>query len=208
MLSIPRDLWVQIPGYGENRINTAHFFAEAQQAGSGPQAVKTVIQVNFGVDVQHFVRVRFDNFLEIIDTMGGVDVNLPEGMSGYPAGTHHLDSEQALAFVRDRSGTDDFSRLVKGQILLRALVTSAFSPGNIPHWPGMAWIGFNAVETDIPIYLWPKMGLTLLLVGTDGIDGRVITRDMVSPFVTNEGAQVLEPRWELIQPLIQEMFAP
>ena len=49
MLSIPRDLWVNIPGYGENRINTAHFFAEGNQEGSGPQAVIDTISANFGV---------------------------------------------------------------------------------------------------------------------------------------------------------------
>src|SRR5512143_2909425 len=50
MLSIPRDLWVKIPGVGENRINTAHFFAEAQQKGAGPAAAMQTIRQNFGVD--------------------------------------------------------------------------------------------------------------------------------------------------------------
>ena len=62
MLSIPRDLWVPIPGVGENRINTAHFFAEANQPGSGPQAVLDVIETNFGVRVGYYARVRFDGF--------------------------------------------------------------------------------------------------------------------------------------------------
>jgi polyisoprenyl-teichoic acid--peptidoglycan teichoic acid transferase len=206
MLSIPRDLWVQVPGYGENRINTAHFFAEAQQSGSGPQAVKNAIGVNFNVAVQYFVRIRFDNFLAIIDAMGGVVIDLPEPISGYPAGSHSMNSEQALAFIRDRSGADDFSRMRKAQILLRSLAINTISPGNIQHWPEMARIGFSALETDIPVYLWPKLGFNLLVVGVDGIDSRIITREMVQPFVTNQGAQVLEPRWELIQPMILEMF--
>lgn len=206
MLSIPRDLWVQVPGHGENRINTAHFFAEAQQRGSGPEAVKDVIQVNFGVETDYFVRTRFDNFMAIVDTMGGVEINLSEPLSGYPAGTHLLDSERALAFVRDREGSDDFSRMRQGQIFLRALLVTAISPGNIPNWPSMAQDVIKAVETDLPIYIWPKLGLTLLLVGSDGIDARVIQRDMVRPFVTSGGAQVLEPRWEMIRPVISEMF--
>jgi LCP family protein required for cell wall assembly len=206
MLSIPRDLWVQIPGHGENRINTAHFFAEAQQPGSGPQAAKEVVQANFGVDVDYSVRVRFDNFKEVIDTLGGIQITLLEPMSGYPAGTHLLNSDQALAFVRDRAGSDDFSRMNRGQIFLHSLVTSALSPANIPHWPVMARVGLSAVETDIPIFLWPKFGTTLFFVGLDRIDARLITREMVYPFMTSEGAQVLEPRWDIINLVLLEMF--
>ena len=54
MLSIPRDLWVQIPGVGENRINTAHFFAEANQPGSGPAATALTVQEDFGIPVQSY----------------------------------------------------------------------------------------------------------------------------------------------------------
>jgi len=206
MLSIPRDLWVPIPGHGENRINTAHFFAEAEQRGSGPQGAKAVVEANFLVVVDYFIRVRFDNFMEIVDAMGGIEITLPEAMSGYPAGTHRLNSEQALAFVRDRAGSDDFSRMDRGRILLHSLWVTAFSPASILHWPGMVRVLLGAVETDIPVYVWPKLGITLLWVGADGIDARLITREMVRPFVTSEGAQVLEPIWELIRPVVLEMF--
>ena len=206
MLSIPRDLWVPIPGVGENRINTAHFFAEAAQPGSGPQAAQAVVEANFGVDVHYFIRVRFDNFMQIVDAMGGIEITLPEAMSGYPPGTHRLNAEQALAFVRDRAGSDDFSRMDRGRILLRSLWVTALSPWNIPHWPGMGRVLFSAVETDLPFYLWPKLGIALVWVGADGVDTRLITREMVRPFVTSEGAQVLEPIWELIRPVVLEMF--
>ncbi len=78
MLSIPRDIWLTIPGYGENRINTAHFFAEAAQPGSGPAAAMQTVQENFGVDVDHFIRVQFEGFREVFNAMGGVDIELSE----------------------------------------------------------------------------------------------------------------------------------
>ena len=59
MLSIPRDLWVMIPGVGENRINTAHFFAEIQEKDSGPRAVMATVETNFRVNVDNFVRIKF-----------------------------------------------------------------------------------------------------------------------------------------------------
>jgi LCP family protein required for cell wall assembly len=206
MLSIPRDLWVQVPGYGEDRINTAHFYAEAEQPGSGPTAVKAVIRSNFGVEARYFIRVRFDNFLGLVDAVGGVDITLEEPMSGYAAGTHHLDAEQALAFVRSRAGADDFTRLRKAQILIRSFMVKALSPGGLLHWPTLAQVGLTAVETDLPAYLWPKFGLAFLLAGPEGLEARIIEREMVAPFTTEQGAQVLAPRWDLILPLVQDMF--
>jgi LCP family protein required for cell wall assembly len=207
LLSIPRDLWVNIPGVGENRINTAHFFAEAAQPGSGPDAVKGVIQANFGVEVNYYVRASFDNFKLLIDAMGGVEIDLAESMGGYAAGVHVLDGDQALAFVRDRtSGGDDFSRMRQTQVLVRGLIQTALVPSRISEWPEMAAMAMGAVETDVPSYMWPRLAMAVLLSLPDGIDGRVISREMVSPFTTSGGAQVLLPRWELIEPLIVEMF--
>ena len=80
MLSIPRDLWVTIPEYGENRINAAHFFAEADVPGSGPKTAMQTVEQNFGVGVDYYVRIRFDGFLDLVDLMGGVEVILPEAM--------------------------------------------------------------------------------------------------------------------------------
>jgi len=206
MLSIPRDLWVQIPGYGENRINTAHFFAEAAQQGSGPAAVKGAIDANFGVKVHYYLRVRFDNFKQLIDTMGGVEIRLSEPLSGYGAGTHLLNGEQALAFGRDRSGGDDFFRMRNAQILMRSMISTALSPRIVTHWPQMVRVTVDTIETDIPVLLWPKFGITFLLAGQEGITMRLLDREMVRPFQTADGAQVLAPRWEAIQPLISEMF--
>ena len=205
MLSIPRDLWVTIPGVGENRINTAHFFAEAAQPGSGPQAVKDVIKLNFGVDVNYYVRARFDSFKEIITILGGVQINLPDPMGGYDAGTHVLDADQALAFVRDRtSGGDDFARMRQTQALVNGLIRTALIPANILKWPLMVNKAILALDTDLPFYLWPRLVAASFLA--NGIDGRVITREMVKPFTTNQGAQVLGPNWDLINPVLLEMF--
>ena len=90
MLSIPRDLWVSIPGVGENRINTAHFFAEGNQKGSGPYAAIETVKQNFGLTIDYYVRIRFDGFKEMINAMGGITIDLQEPMSGYPAGQTHL----------------------------------------------------------------------------------------------------------------------
>jgi len=206
MLSIPRDLWVSIPNVGENRINTAHYFAEADVPGSGPEAAMSTIRQNFGLDLPYYIRIRFDGFLDLVDLIDGVNIELPVAMSGYPAGVHHLNGEQALAFVRDRSGSDDFFRMQRAQIFIKALWNRILEPAVWRQFPEILPLVMEMVDTNIPPNKWLLMGITMLRVGQDGIDARVITREMTNPFTTTEGAQVLGPNWQAINPVLQEMF--
>jgi LCP family protein required for cell wall assembly len=206
LLSIPRDLWVNVPGYGENRINTAHFFAEADSPGAGSQAASQVVEENFAIDVDHVVRFRFDSFLTVIDSFGGLDIYLDEPMSGYPAGTNALNPEQALAFVRDREGSDDFFRMERGQIFIKSVFRELLSVEGITKIPVVFSRLMQAIDTDVPIYLWPRLGFNLLRAGPEGIDSSTISREMVTPFVTSGGAQVLAPNWEMIRPFVEELF--
>jgi LCP family protein required for cell wall assembly len=206
MLSIPRDLWVTVPGVGENRINTAHFFAEANQPGTGPQSAMDTVAQNFGVDVHHYVRIRFEGLVGFVDALGGVDVDLAVPMSGYEAGRHRLDGEQALAFVRDRKGSDDFFRMQRGQIFLRAAMRRLLNPLSWPRIPLAAAALAASIDTDVPAPLWPQLALAFVRAGPDGIDGRTIDRSMAQGFTTGSGAAVLAPRWEAINPVLLEMF--
>ncbi len=206
LFSIPRDLWVTIPWVGENRINTAHFFAEANAAGSGPAAALDTVNQNFHLQIQYYVRLRFDAFLNIVDALGGVTVNLPTDMGGLPAGKHHLDGTQALAFVRDRKGSDDFTRMEHTQFMLRAIAKQALSPFSWPRLPGVAFAALQSVDTNLPAWQWPRLGLALARASLTGFDSHTVTREMVTPWTTDEGAQVLLPNWELILPAVGELF--
>jgi len=206
MLSIPRDLWVQVPGVGEQRINTAYFYAEADQAGSGPRAAMQTIRENFGIPVRYYALVHMDGMLQAIDALGGVTIQLESPMGGWPAGTHHLNGSQALALVRERGGSDDFSRMKLTQILLAALAGEAFQPVNWGKLPGFIYAALQAVDTNIPLWQVPRLGFALLRVPLFGMDARVIDRELVTPFQTSGGAQVLAPNWDAIRPMLEEMF--
>ena len=206
LLSIPRDLWVFVPGVGENRINTAHFFAEAQQAGSGPLAVEETIQQNFGVDVDYYIRIRFEGFREVVNALGGVDIYLPKPMAGYPAGYHHLTGNKALAFTRHRLGADDFFRMEQGQLLLKAVFTQMISPKKWIQLPSVLMALTRVVDTDIPWWQWPRLSLALLRAGPEGLDARIVSRDMVTPYTTSQGAYVLLPNWAVINPVLFDLF--
>jgi LCP family protein required for cell wall assembly len=206
VLSIPRDLWVTIPGVGENRINTAHFFAEAAVPGNGPRASVATVADNFGLDLEYYIRIQFNGFRSFIDTLGGIPIVLDRPVGKLPAGEFVLDGEQALAFVRDRSSSDDFARMAQGQVFLKALLTHILRPAIWPRLPIAMFQLSSAVDSNLPLWVWPRYAFTWLRAGPEGIDARLISREMVHGFTTNEGAQVLAPDWSRINPMLLEMF--
>jgi LCP family protein required for cell wall assembly len=206
MLSIPRDLWVRIPGYGENRINAAHSFGELERTGYGAQLALATVRQNFGVGVSHYLRVRLAGFADVIDALGGVEITLDQPAAGYPAGTHTLNGEQALAFVRDRTG-DDFFRMQHGQLFIMAVINKMFNPLSWLRVPGAMIAMVQAIDTNIPIWDWPRLSIAMLrAVLFDGLHAVTIPREAVTPWVTDQGAQVLLPNWDLILPIVRELF--
>ena len=206
MLSIPRDLWVSIPGVGENRINTAHFFAEANAPGTGPKAAADTVEANFGIKVSYTIRIRFDGFVKMVDTMGGVDLNLTDATGGLSAGPHHLNGTEALAFARDRKGTDDFFRMADGQLMFKAVIQQMLKFINWPRIPVEMAVMFRSMDTTVPIWQWPRLLVAFLRAGPGRIDNHVLSRDMVQGYITDEGADVLLPNWDLIKPYVAQLF--
>lgn len=206
MLSIPRDLWVTVPGIGEQRINTAYFFAESNAPGSGAQAALQTIRENFGVPVRYYAVIHMAGLTSVVDAVGGVDISLDSPLGGFPAGVHHLNGEQALFFVRERSSSDDFGRMVRSQILISAIVRKSINPSNWASLPPLISSFAQVIETNIPIWQWPRLLFALMRGFVFGLDSQTITREMVIPFQTSQGAQVLAPNWEAINPLLRRMF--
>lgn len=205
LLSIPRDLWVPIPGVGENRINTAHFFAEAKQKGSGPQAVLNTFEADFGVKIPYYMRVQFDGFKEIVNAMGGITLNFPQDMGGFTTGTHHLNGDQALGFARDRKGADDFFRMQHAQMLLSAAAKQMLNPLEWVRLPLIYAAVMHTVDTNVPFWQIPRLGVAVLRASISGMDSHTLSREMTTPFTTNQGAQVLLPKWDMIRPLLKQL---
>ena len=206
MLSIPRDLWVPIENVGENRINTVHFFAEGNQKGSGPKALRDSIKSNFGVSVPYYIRVKFNGVTDVVDAMGGINITLDKPTALYEAGTHHLTGEQALAFVRDRKGADDFSRMAHAQLFVQSAVVQVIRPATWPKLPGVALAMLRVIDTNLPLWQYPRLGFAFVRAIIFRVDSQTFTREMAMPFVTNEGASVLLPNWDLIRPVVKKMF--
>jgi LCP family protein required for cell wall assembly len=206
LFSIPRDLWVSIPGVGENRINTAHYFAELSQPGTGLAAAAGVVEANFGIRVPYVIRIKFDGIINIVDAMGGITVTVEQSTGMFEAGTHTLDGTQALAFVRDRSGADDFSRQKHAQIFLSAAVKTMLNPVKWLRIPAVAAATIQSLDTNIPFYAWPRLLYGMAFSALFGFDAQTLDRNWVTPWRTDDGAQVLIPNWDLINPAIAEIF--
>jgi len=205
-LAIPRDLWVKIPGVGENRINTANYYAEANQAGTGPTAAAQTIEANFGIASKYYVRVHLEGVPALVDAMGGVTVILTEATALYPVGTHHLNGTQALAFIRDRKNADDFFRMSHGEIFIKAAAKQMLNPLTWVRLPLILAALPGAIDTNIPNTMVPALALTLLRVGPANIDANTLPREDTTPFTTSGGAQVLLPQWDRINPLVKQLF--
>jgi len=206
MLSIPRDLWVQVPGVGEQRINTAYFFSEANLPGSGAEATMNAIEANFEISVHYYVLIHMVGLESVIDSIGGVDVKLDSPSGNLAVGTHHLNGTEALAFARDRSIGDDFGRMGRTQVLITAVLEKALQPSSWPALPQLVFSITQTVDTNVPFWQWPRLLFALVRAPLFGIDNQTITREMVTPFQTSQGAQVLLPNWDAINPLLKDMF--
>lgn len=140
--SIPRDLWVSIPGYGEDKITRAYDFGSAQAGRdfkSGANAIASTIEANFGIKIDAAVMTTFTGFEQIVDAFGGVHVNNPYDLYDgqyptadygikeifYPAGDQVLNGQQALEFCRTRHQDGDDGRTMRQRIVLRALLDEA-----------------------------------------------------------------------------------
>lgn len=222
LLSIPRDLYIDVPGYGKDRINTAHFWGENATSGGGPALAMWTVAQDFGVPVNRYVRLDFEAFRAIVDAVGGIDLVVGElivddayptddyGVTHIqiPAGPQHMDGETALRYVRSRHGSSDFERAERQQQIVAALARRLLDPAVWPRLPLVYAVVVDNVDTDLGFWDVLLLAPTLYRVGAEGIEHHAITREMTESWTTPSGAAVLLPRWEAIQPLIEGLFTP
>jgi LCP family protein required for cell wall assembly len=203
VISIPRDLWVNIPGYGEGRINTAYFLGELWEDGSGV-AQQTVSQL-LGIPITHTAVVDFDTFRALIDKVGGVDVVVPVAIDDpwfptddygtyhlqIPAGENHFDGETALAYARTRHGSSDMERAARQQQVVQAVRDKLTSAEQIPNLPAYIRDGFESVETSLSLTDIFYLAETGLDIDRADIHTHVIQAPLLWNGITADGAQVL-----------------
>ena len=208
LLSIPRDLWVYIPGHGHNRINTADLWGELAKKGGGPERVKQTIQYNLGIPIHYYVRVDFKGFMRIIDTVGGVDIDVecPLPDIDLTAGMHHMTGQQALRYSRSRYSTNDFDRGRRQRKVLMALWEQALTLDLIPKIPTLWKQLSDNYQTDLPLSQVINLAYVGARLKPQRILNRAIGAGQVQSWITPEGAAVLLPQADKIRALLEGYY--
>lgn len=232
LLSIPRDLIVPIPGYGFRKINNADAFGELKQKGNGSQFAKEIVENVLNLPIHYYIRVDFEGFKQMIDTVGGVkiyvdrtfeDVKFPTSNYKYRAisfseGWRKMDGQTALDYARSRHGNNnegnDFARSRRQQKVLVALKDKVFSFSTFLN-PGRLQSLFENLRDHIQanLELWEINQFYKLAKKLDyeNMISRVLTADENGPLVESqfEGASILQPRtgdFEEIQRIARDLF--
>ena len=210
LLSIPRDLWVNIPGHGNDRINTADMWGELSQAGNGPELVKQTIQENLGIPIHYYVRADFEGFIEIIDAVGGVDVDVECPLTDIELepGIRHMDGELALLYARSRITTNDFDRSRRQRKLLMALWGKAKTADIVTKIPALWQAMAGTFETDMPLGQVLSLGYLGVQLKPNYIFSQSIGPWQVQNWTTSEGYEVLLPLDAEIQELLDAFYGP
>ncbi|MGZ9226025.1 MAG: LCP family protein [Anaerolineales bacterium] len=227
MLSIPRDMWVNIPGFGYSRINTAYSSGEGNKLpGGGPELARKTVEQFIGVPIQYYAQIDFFTFVEFIDLIGGIEVYNDEELRLDPVGEgkdkirltccglRHMNGEKALAYVRYRKGDEgDVGRAKRQQKAILAIRDKVLSPENFPVLLGKArqfYEEFSAgIKTNMPFDTALQLGVLAKDIPLVSIEQGVIDYTMValdSTVLGGENASILKPLPDKIRILRDEIF--
>lgn len=227
LLSIPRDLWVEIPGFAQDRINTAYVVGELNNyPGGGPALAKKTVQYNLGEPIHYYVRLNFTAAEQLVDLIGGIDVYVeqeindplyPDEGYGYdplyiPAGWQHMDGRLALRYARSRHGSSDFDRARRQQQILLAVRDKVsrldMLPQLLPRAGEIANTLGGAVQSDLTLDQVVRLVQLGAEIDPSRIRTAVIDSTMTQNWTTPSGAQVLIPNRERMSILHSIVFSP
>jgi LCP family protein required for cell wall assembly len=174
LLSIPRDTLVEIPGRGEDKINAAYAYG-------GEELMIKTIQGLIGAEVNHYITLDFQGFIDLVDAMGGVDITIDRPLvdektgANLSPGEHHLTGEQALAYTRSRSTElGDIGRIQRQQHLFRELIAQKLNTqylSNIPHYFNIL---IENTRTDLDMMTILRYSKAALSFNSDNFETSII----------------------------------
>ncbi|MBV8087931.1 MAG: LCP family protein [Chloroflexi bacterium] len=223
MLSIPRDLWVPIPGWDMGKIGTAYH-------DGGLSLARETIERNFQIRIDYYAWVGLQGFINVIDTMGGVDLDVlhPITDDSYPddladpndpyayrrlyisAGPQHLDGTTALEYVRSRHGdlVGDFGRSDRQQQVLQAVRSKTNGKTVIGRLPQIASDLQDSVRTDMNL-----LEIARFANLADRMNGQAVQTYVLAPPAysttgeSDDGQDIVLPNWPAIRGLVSTLFS-
>ena len=223
ILSVPRDLWVNIPGFDYGRINTAYQLGEAYKVpGGGPQLAADTVEELLGVPIDYFAQIDFSAFVRFIDEIGGVEVDITEPIKLDPLGDgnvkkmkpghYTLPGDLALAYVRLRKTEGgDFDRAQRQQQVIMSIRSRVLEYEMLPTLIAKAPTLYNEISSGIRTNLSLDQAVRLAWLASqipeENIKQGAIGADQVAFAKSPDGSQdVLKPLTEKIRQLRDEIF--
>jgi len=233
LLSIPRDLTVDMGEYGYRKINAANAYGEMEEKGTGPQKSMDIIGDILDQEIHYYIKVDFAGFEDLIDAIGGIDVYVDNSFSDYqyPApnylyqtitfteGWTTMDGDEALKYARSRHGTNgegsDFARAKRQQNVIMAVKEKVLSPSTLLN-PGklssMISVFTDNVDTNISVWEMTKLAKVASEIDTDNLTHHVLDTNPEGPLYETkmDGAYVILPKkdnWSDLQMIAENIFS-
>ena len=230
MVSLPRDMYVYIPGWKMSRLNTAMAHGAATgYPGGGVGLLKDTILYNFGVPIHYFARIDFEGFQTVVDAMGGVDIAVscpledwrlkspdldPQDEDNWERfrlepGVHEMDGDLALWYARSRLSSSDFDRGRRQQQLLRGMLNQGVELNMLPQVPTLYEAYRDTVETDLDIGRILQLASLAPTVAENGVQHLYIVGDQLEAWEEpRSGAHVQLPQWDKMEDTFYRLFQP
>ena len=210
LISIPRDLYVYIPGWRMDRINTAI-------VRGGVDMAKQAIHYNFGIPLDGWARMNFDGFISAIDTLGGITVEATaftrdecggEILTYQPGSSYSMDGYEALCYARMRKWGGDFDRMRRQQEIVQAFFSKLLTINGLVRVPQLNNQLYTTFFTDIELTELLPLVPAAIQIGTDPTRISVfrVDRDLVDSWRTPTGGAVLLPKRPGIQLMLMQAF--
>lgn len=197
MLSLPRDLIVDVPGYGSDRINEAHVIGENIAPGAGPQLARRTVSDLLDIPVHYVVRLNFQGFVRAIDAIGGVEIYVEQELYdplyptmdyGYisvyfPVGLQTMDGKTALVYSRVRHADSDFARMQRQHTVMLAAfqrVRDAQALNQLQTIADLTTALREYVQTDMPIETMLDLAWNLRGLSPDDVERYTLDETMVT----------------------------
>lgn len=223
ILSIPRDLWVNIPGFEYGRINTAYSLGEAfEYPGGGPGLAMATVEELLGVPVDYYAQVDFGAFIRIVDEIGGVKIDIEERITVDPLGDNNtkrlkpgvqvLPGELALAYARSRKTEGgDFDRAQRQIKVIMAIRDRLLRPDMLPTLIAKSPVLYQelsaGVHTNLNLDQAIQLAWLAIQIPEENLNRGVIgPPDQVLLVKSPEGDDVLKPITDKIRILRDEVF--
>jgi polyisoprenyl-teichoic acid--peptidoglycan teichoic acid transferase len=207
MMSIPRDLQVDIPGLGIEKINAAY-------AQGGRALTRAVVEYHFDIDIHYYAEVDFTGFINIVDTIGGVVIDNPAVIKDdnyewtrvyFPTGIQHMSGERALQYVRTRYDDNDFARGQRQQQVLRALRQQGVRLNLITQVRSLLQDVEENFRTDLSMRQSLALAQIANRIDNDDIQSYSIIECTTEDYVPDQ-YYYLVPDWDCIHETMTEAF--